>query len=62
LPAGRHGATACVTDDAIAKRAFEKFVARGCAHGRDQEDWDAAERELNAEASGEQCSRGNGDQ
>ena len=36
--------------DAIAKRAYEKFMARGCAHGLDREDWAAAELELNAEA------------
>jgi hypothetical protein len=31
---------------AIARRAFERFVARGASHGRDVEDWLAAEREL----------------
>ena len=39
-----------VSDDAIAKRAYDKFVARGCAHGFDLEDWTAAHRELLAEA------------
>ena len=39
-----------VSDDAIAKRAYDKFVARGCAHGFDQEDWTTAHRELLAEA------------
>jgi hypothetical protein len=37
----------------IAKRAYEKFVARGRAHGSDREDWIAAERELNNEPAGE---------
>jgi hypothetical protein len=41
-----------VPDAAISKRAYEKFVARGCAHGFDQEDWAAASRELMAEALG----------
>jgi hypothetical protein len=38
-----------VSDEAIAMRAYEKFVARGCAHGFDQEDWAAAKHELMAE-------------
>jgi Protein of unknown function (DUF2934) len=41
-----------VADDAIATRAYEKFVARGGAHGRDAEDWAAAKMELIAEALG----------
>lgn len=41
-----------VADDAIATRAYEKFVARGCTHGRDEEDWTAAKMELIAEALG----------
>ncbi len=39
-----------VPAEAVAKRAYEKFVARGCTHGHDQEDWLAAEQELVAEA------------
>jgi hypothetical protein len=35
-----------VSDEAIAARAFEYFVARGGSHGRDLEDWLQAEREL----------------
>jgi len=31
---------------AVARRAFELFLARGGAHGHDVEDWLAAEREL----------------
>lgn len=33
----------------IAKRAFEKFAARGYVHGFDQQDWVDAEEELTAE-------------
>jgi hypothetical protein len=32
--------------DAIANRAYELFLARGCSHGHDAEDWLAAEQEL----------------
>jgi hypothetical protein len=39
-----------VADDAVATRAYEKFVARGSTHGRDEEDWAAAKKELIAEA------------
>jgi hypothetical protein len=42
-----------VSVESIAKRAHEKFVARGHIHGGDREDWMAAERELNGEAAGE---------
>jgi hypothetical protein len=51
LPTARHIHAVPVSEAAIAKRAFEKFMARGCAHGFDQEDWTGAEQELNAEAS-----------
>ena len=34
--------------DEIARRAFEIFLARGREHGRAQEDWLNAERELRA--------------
>jgi Protein of unknown function (DUF2934) len=37
----------------IAKRAYERFVARGRIHGSDREDWIAAERELANEPAGE---------
>jgi hypothetical protein len=47
---GRHRA---VSSEIIAKRAYEKFEARGRSHGHDREDWIAAERELNHEAGGE---------
>jgi hypothetical protein len=38
-----------VSDEAIAKRAYEKFLTRGCTHGFDQEDWATATQELIAE-------------
>jgi hypothetical protein len=34
----------------IAARAYDKFISRGSVHGRAQEDWVEAERELNADA------------
>jgi hypothetical protein len=37
------------TQEQIAKRAHEKFLARKGSHGRDLEDWYAAERELKAQ-------------
>lgn len=30
----------------VALRAYQRFEMRGCVHGRDQEDWFEAEREL----------------
>jgi hypothetical protein len=33
--------------DSIARRAYERFQMRGGEHGRDQDDWLAAEQELN---------------
>ena len=42
-----------ISDDAIAKLAYEKFVARGCSHGHDEEDWAAAKRDLSIVTSGE---------
>ena len=35
--------------DLIARRAYERFQMRGGEHGRDQEDWFEAERELNSD-------------
>ena len=32
--------------DAIAARAYQLFLERGCEHGRELDDWLAAEREL----------------
>jgi hypothetical protein len=41
-----------VADDAVATRAYEKFVARGSAHGGNEQDWAEAKAELLAEARG----------
>jgi hypothetical protein len=30
----------------VERRAYQLFIARGCQHGRDIEDWLTAEREL----------------
>jgi hypothetical protein len=32
--------------EAIAKRAYDRYLARGASHGQDLEDWLDAEREL----------------
>jgi hypothetical protein len=37
--------------EAVARRAFELFLARGGVHGRDIEDWLRAEREVRGERS-----------
>jgi len=52
MPTARTIDSLAITDEAIARRAYEKYVSRGCAHGQDQEDWAAATRELIAEALG----------
>lgn len=36
------------THDAIARRAYELFLARGGVHGAHEQDWLVAERELRA--------------
>jgi hypothetical protein len=46
----RNGDSTPASDEDIAMRAYEKFVARGCVHGFDRQDWAAAERELIVEA------------
>ena len=51
IPGGGAGRDA----NEIARRAYEKFEARGYADGGDVEDWLAAERELN------EVGRGTGD-
>jgi hypothetical protein len=50
-PAQRASARAACDAD-IAKRAYEKYEARGRAHGFDREDWTAASHELIAETFG----------
>lgn len=42
----RATAPAQVTHDEVARRAYDLFLARGCEHGRDLDDWLQAEREL----------------
>jgi len=37
---------ATVTDGDIARRAYDLYLARGCGHGHDVDDWLRAEREL----------------
>ena len=44
--AGNAASTDFVDDEAIAARAYEKFLARGGEHGYHIEDWLAAEAEL----------------
>ena len=39
-----------VSDDDVAERAYEKFLARGSVHGFDRQDWTAAQQELVAAA------------
>lgn len=47
-PSTKHSVSAA----SVAKLAYEKFVARGCTHGGDREDWMAAERQLIALEAG----------
>lgn len=37
-----------ISGDAVAARAYERFVERGGEHGHDVEDWLAAEADLRA--------------
>lgn len=48
-------ATATLDRDRVAQRAYEIYLARGCADGRDVDDWLSAEREL---ASGDYTEEG----
>ena len=36
----------------VAKRAYEKWLKRGCVHGHDLQDWVEAEKEVMAEQKG----------
>ncbi|MFU8887450.1 MAG: DUF2934 domain-containing protein [Trueperaceae bacterium] len=45
----RKAAAPEIPADAIERRAYEKFVARGFAHGADFDDWRRAEEELASE-------------
>jgi hypothetical protein len=40
------GVSSGIDPEAIARRAHERYERRGGEHGRDQEDWLEAEREL----------------
>ena len=51
-PTPSNAKSACDAD--IAKRAYEKYEARGCTHGLDREDWAAASHELITETFGHQ--------
>ena len=42
-------AQATLSHDAVARRAYELFVARGRTHGRDLQDWLEAERQLSTD-------------
>jgi len=37
---------ATLTDSDVARRAYDLYLARGCEHGHDLDDWLRAEREL----------------
>jgi hypothetical protein len=49
MPLINHGETA-ISDDAIAKRAYELWEARGCPQGDGNDDWQLAKKQLQAEA------------
>jgi hypothetical protein len=40
------GQSTSVDQDQVAKRAYERYLQRNGEHGRDQEDWLEAEREI----------------
>ena len=52
FPSVQHASGKGASDSDIAKLAFAKYQARGCAHGFDREDWAAASRELGAKEQG----------
>ena len=37
---------ATIASDAVARRAYDLYLGRGCEHGHDVDDWVQAEREL----------------
>ena len=43
--------SARVTHSDVARRAYDLYLARGCAHGHDVEDWLQAERKLRARST-----------
>jgi len=49
LPNGdgpRMAPSSAIDQDLVAQRAYERYQQRGSEHGRDQQDWFEAEREL----------------
>jgi hypothetical protein len=40
-----------IPHEKIAMRAYEKWCQRGCSHGRHEQDWLEAERELRQEST-----------
>ncbi len=51
-PTERSGSESATIDhEHVARRAYERFEARGGEHGRDQEDWLQAERDVAGRAS-----------
>ena len=53
-PAGRMADRSNLDPDRIAARAYELYLARGGSDGFDQQDWFAAEQELNGERQDEE--------
>jgi hypothetical protein len=47
----RKAAPTAPSPEQIARRAYEKFLARGQVHGRHEDDWAEAELELRAESA-----------
>ena len=45
-PKGSVTTRKAVTENEIARRAYERYLSRGCEHGHDVQDWLEAEREL----------------
>ena len=43
--------SALVTHSDVARRAYDLYLARGCAHGHDVDDWLQAERTLRARST-----------
>ena len=43
--------SALVTRSDVARRAYDLYLARGCAHGHDVDDWLQAERKLRASST-----------
>ena len=57
-PAVKQVDTTSPSEQAIAERAYQKFLARGCVHGSDLDDWNSAQQELAAELAQKRLSPG----